>query len=43
MSVQLLRSRQPAGELDQYVFAPAHGAGPIQLSKVWRKKRISVA
>lgn len=33
-------ARQPQGEPDDYVFAPAKGDGEIALSKGWRKVRV---
>jgi integrase len=34
-----LIARQPEGQPDGYVFAPARGVGPVQLSKPWRTIR----
>jgi integrase len=34
-----LIARQPSGGTDDYVFAPAHGDGPLNLSKPWRAIR----
>ncbi len=34
-----LIARQPEGAPDDFVFAPARGAGPVQLSKPWRAIR----
>jgi integrase len=38
-TAQALIARQPAGEPDDFVFAPAHGDGTITLSKIWTKIR----
>jgi integrase len=38
-AAQAIIARQPACAPDAYVFAPSYGAGPIQLSKSWRKIR----
>jgi integrase len=32
-------ARQPEGDSDDYIFAPARGAGPVQLGKPWRAIR----
>lgn len=39
-TAQALIARQRAGEPDDWVFPPAHGAGPVQLSKPWRTVRV---
>jgi integrase len=36
---QAIIARQPRGELDQYVFRPSKGIGPLALSKPWRQVR----
>lgn len=36
---QAIIARQPSGESDEFVFAPASGIGPICLSGIWRKVR----
>jgi integrase len=36
---QALIARQPAGEPDAYVFAPARGEGPLNLTKPWNLVR----
>lgn len=33
---QEIIARQPAGGPDDFVFAPAKGSGPLELSKIWR-------
>jgi integrase len=42
-AAQALISRQPQGGQDDYVFAPAHGQGPVQLTKLWTKIRVEAA
>ncbi|PZV33387.1 tyrosine-type recombinase/integrase [Mesorhizobium kowhaii] len=39
-AAQALIARQPAGELDDFVFSPAKGDGPVVLSKMWNKVRV---
>lgn len=39
-AAQVIITRQPAGEPDDYVFSPTKGSGAITLSNVWRKVRI---
>jgi integrase len=39
-AAQAVIARQPVGEPDDYVFAPASGVGPLNLSKPWRKVRV---
>jgi len=36
---QEIIARQPAGGPDDFVFAPAKGSGPLELSKIWRAIR----
>ena len=38
-AAQALIARQPQGEADAFVFAPAKGEGPLNLSKPWTKIR----
>lgn len=38
-TAQAIIARQGAGEPDAFVFAPAHGEGPIVLSKMWVQVR----
>lgn len=39
-AAQAIIARQPAGEADDFVFAPARGNGAVALSRVWRKVRV---
>ena len=39
-AAQAIVARQEPGESDDYVFAPAHGDGPLALSKAWAKIRV---
>jgi integrase len=39
-AAQVIVARQALGDSGDYVFPPAHGRGPIQLSKLWRKVRV---
>ena len=39
MAAQAIIARQPEGEPDDFVFAPARGDGALALSKAWRKVR----
>lgn len=39
-AAQAIIARQSTGDADDYVFAPAHGKGPISLSKPWRAVRV---
>ncbi len=38
-AAQAIIARQPAGEPDAYVFAPARGDGPLNLTKPWNQVR----
>jgi integrase len=38
-AAQALVARQPQRSPDDYVFEPAHGVGPINLTKIWDKVR----
>jgi integrase len=38
-AAQAIIARQSQGEPDAFVFAPAHGSGPVNLSKVWLTSR----
>ena len=38
-AAQEIIARQPKGGLDDYVFAPAKGAGPLDINKPWRDVR----
>lgn len=40
---QAIISRQPAGDLESFVFSPSAGAGPLSLSKPWRSIRENAA
>ncbi|MEW8322190.1 MAG: site-specific integrase [Candidatus Thiodiazotropha taylori] len=39
-AAQVIIANQECGESDEYVFSPAKGEGPINLSKPWRKIRV---
>ncbi|MEW8459903.1 MAG: tyrosine-type recombinase/integrase [Candidatus Thiodiazotropha endolucinida] len=39
-AAQAILARQTNGEDDDYVFPPASGVGPVNLSKPWRKIRV---
>ncbi|MBV2120517.1 MAG: site-specific integrase [Candidatus Thiodiazotropha sp. (ex Ctena orbiculata)] len=39
-AAQVIIANQEGGESDEYVFPPAKGEGPVNLSKPWRKIRV---
>ena len=39
-AAQAIVARQPAGNADDFVFAPTHGKGPLALTKMWNRVRV---